>query len=119
MKEVLKPLFYWMYMKRLTPGEENILLILWKLEEASVKEILEHFETAPAYNTVSTLIRILEKKKFVRHKKVGRGYIYKPIISKESYRDYLSTYLLENYFDSKTEELISYFNRNKKLSELL
>lgn len=87
-------------MNRLTPAEEQVMLRLWKLQKASIKEIVELYkDQVPAYNTTSTIVRILERKKFVKHKPVGRGYIYMPKISRESYREYLSEYLLKNYFD--------------------
>lgn len=71
-------------MKQLTKAEEEIMQILWKLEEATVKEIITHFdEPKPAYNTVSTIIRILETKEFVDHRPKGKGYIYFPIVEKK------------------------------------
>jgi BlaI family transcriptional regulator, penicillinase repressor len=87
-------------MDRLTPAEEQVMLRLWKLGKGTVKEIVELYNNpTPAYNTTSTIVRILERKKFIKHKAVGRGYIYMPKISRESYREYLSAYLLKNYFD--------------------
>ena len=60
--------------KQLTKAEEQIMQVLWTLEEASVKEVIEKLpEPKPAYNTVSTIVRILETKEFVGHKPVGRG----------------------------------------------
>ncbi len=86
-------------MERLTPSEEQVMLRLWKLEKATVKEIVELYQSPrPAYNTTSTIIRILERKKFVKHKAFGRGYIYIPRVSKESYREYLIAFCLDNYF---------------------
>lgn len=94
-------------MNRLTPAEEQVMLRLWKLQKASIKEIVELYkDQVPAYNTTSTIVRILERKKFVKHKPVGRGYIYMPKISRESYRDYLSEYLLKNYFDGDKKALV-------------
>ena len=85
-------------MERLTPAEEQVMLKLWKLGKAAVKEIQELYANPkPAYNTTSTIVRILERKKFVRHKAVGRGFIYLPKISQEKYRDFLLNHLLTNY----------------------
>jgi BlaI family transcriptional regulator, penicillinase repressor len=95
-------------MNRLTPAEEQVMLRLWKLQKASIKEIVDLYrDQIPAYNTTSTIVRILERKKFVKHKSVGRGYIYMPKISRESYREYLTDYLLKNYFDSDKDGLIN------------
>jgi predicted transcriptional regulator len=73
----------------------------------------------PAYNTTSTIVRILEKKGFIKHKKKGRGYIYLPKISRENYREYLSKWLLDNYYDGSSQEVVNFFNQRKKLDELL
>lgn len=107
-------------MQRLTQAEEQVMLRLWGLKEATVKDIIQFYPAPkPAYNTTSTIVRILEKKKFIGHKKKGRGYIYFPKISKETYRNYLADWMLDNYFDCSNQEIINYFTRNKRLDELL
>lgn len=107
-------------MQRLTQAEEQVMLRLWGLQEATVKDIIQFYPAPkPAYNTTSTIVRILEKKKFVGHKKKGRGYVYHPLISKETYRNYIADWMLDNYFDCSSQQVINYFNRNKKLDELL
>ena len=99
-------------MNRLTPAEEQVMLRLWKLEKASIKQIVELYkDSIPAYNTTSTIVRILERKKFIKHKSVGRGYIYMPKISRDSYREYLTEYLLKNYFDAEKPLLIEEINK--------
>jgi BlaI family transcriptional regulator, penicillinase repressor len=107
-------------MERLTPAEEKVMLKLWKLEKATVKEIVDLYSNPkPAYNTVSTIVRILERKKFIKHKPVGRGYIYLPKISREQYRDYLANYILAHYFDGNRKEVVSFYNSTLTLSEVL
>lgn len=107
-------------MERLTPAEEKVMLKLWKLEKAVVKEILDCYpDPKPAYNTVSTIVRILERKKFIKHKPVGRGFVYLPKISLEQYRDALAETLLQDYFDGDRKELISYYNSKITLSDVL
>jgi BlaI family penicillinase repressor len=97
-------------MDRLTPAEEQVMLRLWKLEKATVKEIVELYKSPkPAYNTTSTIVRILERKKFIKHKPIGRGYIYMPKISREKYREYLADYLLKNYFDNDKKAVVEHF----------
>ncbi|SFT85299.1 Penicillinase repressor [Lishizhenia tianjinensis] len=92
-------------MQRLTPAEEKVMLKLWQLEVAVVKDILELYEKPrPSYNTVSTIVRILEKKKFIEHKKKGRGYIYMPRVTKMDYSEYLISFLKVNYFDNDVEK---------------
>ena len=93
-------------MDRLTPAEELVMLKLWKLGKGTVKEILALYPVPrPAYNTTSTIVRILERKKFIKHKVVGRGYIYSARVSHEKYRDYLVKHLVVNYFDGNKSEL--------------
>lgn len=105
---------------RLTPSEEQVMLKLWSLEKATVNEILALYEEPkPAYNTVSTIVRILEKKKFIRHKPNGRGYLYSPKISKDDYKAAIAKHLLTHYFDNRPEEIMSYYNSKKSLSDLL
>ncbi|WP_339894528.1 BlaI/MecI/CopY family transcriptional regulator, partial [uncultured Algibacter sp.] len=70
-------------MKQLTKAEEDIMQILWQLKKANVKAIIEEFpEPKPAYNTVSTIVRILENKGFVDYKKEGKGHVYFPLMEK-------------------------------------
>jgi predicted transcriptional regulator len=89
-------------MERLTPAEELVMLKLWKLQKAAVKDIQELFnDPKPAYNTTSTIVRILERKKFIKHRSVGRGYLYTPKVSREKYRKHLLT----NYYDNNKQDL--------------
>ncbi|MCB9223719.1 MAG: BlaI/MecI/CopY family transcriptional regulator [Crocinitomicaceae bacterium] len=107
-------------MQRLTPAEEQVMLRLWGLQEATVQDIINFYPVPkPAYNTTSTIVRILEKKGYIKHKKKGRGYVYAPKISRENYRNYLSKWLLDNYFDGSSQEVVNHFNQHKKLDELL
>jgi predicted transcriptional regulator len=93
-------------MERLTPAEEQVMLRLWKLQKAAVKDIQELFnDPKPAYNTTSTIVRILERKKFIKHRSVGRGYLYTPKVSREKYREYLLKHLLVNYYDNNKQDL--------------
>ncbi len=107
--------------KELTKAEEQVMQILWKLESAFVNDLLEKFpEPKPAYNTVSTIIRILEKKGFVDHEAFGKTHRYFPLISKQ---DYTKTYFknfLSNYFGNSFREMVSFFAKedNMSISEL-
>lgn len=104
-------------MKQLTRAEEEIMQHLWSLKKASVKEVIALFsKQKPAYNTVSTIIRILETKGFVAHEKAGKGYLYYPIISKESYSKQSAHKLVEGYFQGSFKSMISYFTKNKDIS---
>ena len=104
-------------MKKLTKAEEQIMQILWKLEKAFVKDIIIHLpEPKPAYNTVSTIIRIMEKKGFVGYKAYGKTHEYFPVTGKEDYtRKYLRSFV-KDYFSNSYKQMVSFFAREEKLS---
>lgn len=96
--------------KQLTKAEEQLMQVLWNLDEASVKEIIEKLPTPkPAYNTVSTIIRILETKGFVSHKTKGRGHIYFPLIKKTDYSNQTLNKLVDGYFGGSFKNMVSFF----------
>ena len=102
--------------KRLTKAEEEIMQILWDLEEAFVNEIIEKFpEPKPAYNTVSTIVRILVKKKFVAHKSFGKSHQYYPLVSKKEYADKYFSNFVQNYFSNSYQSLVSFLTHQEKL----
>ena len=89
-------------MKRLTPSEEKIMLAIWTFEKCMAKEIIDKLKDETVSNsTVSAMLRVLVKKKFLKHRNVNRKYIYYPKITKESYRELLTRDLLENYYEDK------------------
>ncbi|PQJ79335.1 BlaI/MecI/CopY family transcriptional regulator [Polaribacter porphyrae] len=107
--------------KQLTKAEEQIMQVLWMLKVASVKEVIEKLpEPKPAYNTVSTIIRILETKEFVAHKPEGRGYVYYPIVDKETYSNQSLHKLMNGYFNGSFKSLVSFFvkENNMDINEL-
>jgi predicted transcriptional regulator len=108
-------------MKELTKAEEQIMQELWLLEKAFVKEIVDKLpEPKPAYNTVSTIIRILEKKGFVDHYAYGKTHQYFPLISKTDYTKSYFKNFLSGYFSNSFQEMVSFFAKEDKmtLSEL-
>jgi BlaI family penicillinase repressor len=104
-------------MRELTRAEEEVMQVLWKLKKGFVKDILEHFdEPKPAYNTVSTIVRILQDKGFVSHKAYGRTHEYFPIVSKNEYsKSHLNTFV-NDYFSNSFEKMVSFFAREKRIS---
>ena len=104
-------------MKVLTKAEEQIMQILWKLEKGFVKDILEYLpKPKPAYNTVSTIVRILEKKGFVSHTAYGKTHEYHPVLSKEEYTRKFLKRFVENYFSDSFKEMVSFFAKEKDMS---
>ena len=91
--------------------------ILWDMEKGFVNDIVNTIpDPKPAYNTVSTIIRILEKKGFVSHNAYGKTHEYYPLVSKEEYtKGYLKGFM-KNYFSSSYKNLVSFFSKEDKLT---
>lgn len=104
-------------MKTLTKAEEQVMQVLWELEKAFVKDIVAHLpEPKPAYNTVSTIVRILEKKEFVGHEAFGKSHAYHPLISKPDYSNAAMNRLVTNYFGGSFKQMVSFFVKENDLS---
>jgi BlaI family transcriptional regulator, penicillinase repressor len=104
-------------MKELTKAEEQIMQELWNLEKAFVKDIVDKLpEPKPAYNTVSTIIRILEKKGFVDHYAYGKTHQYFPLVSKTDYTKSYFKNFLSGYFSNSFQEMVSFFAKEDKMS---
>lgn len=105
-------------MRPLTKSEEQVMQILWKINQGFVKDILKEMEDPkPAYNTISTFARILEKKGFVQHKAYGKTHQYYPLVSKDEYRSFTIKNLLKHYFGGSFTQLASFFAKEKKLDQ--
>lgn len=105
-----------MEIKDLTKAEEQIMQVLWQLEKAFVKDVLDELPLPkPAYNTVSTIIRILETKGFIGHEAFGKAHQYYPLVSKEEYKRHATEKLLGNYFENSVESMFSFFVKEDKL----
>lgn len=104
-------------MKQLTRAEEQVMQVLWTLKSAYVRDILDKFpEPKPAYNTVSTIIRILEKKGFVGYNAHGKSHEYFPLITKKIYRKQYFKGFVQNYFENSYQSLTSFFTKEQNLS---
>jgi predicted transcriptional regulator len=103
-------------MKELTKAEDQIMQILWTLEKGFVKDIIEQMpDPKPAYNTVSTIVRILEKKGFVGFKAYGKTHEYFPLIPKEKYTRFYLNNMVKGYFNGSVQNLVSFFAKENKL----
>jgi BlaI family penicillinase repressor len=108
-------------MKQLTKAEEQVMHILWELKEGVIKEVVEGFEEPrPAYTTVATVLKVLEKKGFVDHKTVGNVHLYYTLVSKRDYTRFEFSSLLKDYFSGSFPKLATFFahENNLTLSEL-
>ena len=105
-----------MAIKELTKAEEQVMQLLWQLEEAIVKDIIALMpDPKPAYNTVSTVVRVLEGKGFIDHKAYGNSHVYYPLISEAQYKKFTFDKMMSNYFSNSYESLVSFIADEKKL----
>jgi BlaI family penicillinase repressor len=105
-----------MQIKELTKAEEQVMQLLWQLKEAIVKDIIELMpEPKPAYNTVSTVVRVLEGKGFIGHKAYGNSHVYFPLISEAQYKKFTFDKMMSSYFSNSYESLVSFIANDKKL----
>ncbi len=104
-------------MKKLTRKEEEVMKIFWKLEKAFVKDIVEEYDDPkPHYNTISSLVRLLQDKGIIGYKQYGNTYLYFPLISKEEYRKSFMKQVVSDYFDNSYKSAVAFFVKEKGLS---
>jgi len=104
-------------MKKLTRKEEEVMKILWRLKRAYVKDIIEKYDDPkPHYNTISSLVRLLQDKGIVGYKQYGNTYQYFPLLSKEEYRKSFMKQVVSDYFDNSYKSAVAFFVKEKGLS---
>lgn len=104
-------------MKELTKAEEQVMQILWEIEKGFVKDLISQMEEPkPAYNTVSTIVRILETKGFIGHKEYGKSHRYFPLIKKKDYSRERMNEMVKNYFGDSASQVVSFFTKQKKMN---
>ncbi|MBN1252662.1 MAG: BlaI/MecI/CopY family transcriptional regulator [Bacteroidales bacterium] len=105
-------------METLTKKEEEIMQILWQIKEGFVNDIIKEMEEEkPPYNTISSIVRILEKKGFVDFKSFGKSHMYFPIISKAAYKKHALKKLISGYFDGSYEKVVSFIANEEVIND--
>ncbi|MXV53137.1 BlaI/MecI/CopY family transcriptional regulator [Pedobacter sp. HMF7647] len=106
-------------MEELTKAEERIMQVFWKLQHAFVKDVIEELDESPKppYNTISSIVRILEKKGYLSYKTYGKTYQYFPVMSKQDYGKQSFRKFFSNYFDNSAASLLSFMVKEKELSK--
>ena len=103
--------------KRLTRAEEEIMLVLWDLKEGTIRDVKNELdEPNTPYTTVSTVVRVLEKKGIVGHKAVGTTYLYSPLLNKKEYLKGHLSGIVSNYFDGSFSRLAAFFAKENDLN---
>jgi BlaI family transcriptional regulator, penicillinase repressor len=104
-------------MKEITKAQEDILKALWEIKDGAVSDILNALpEPKPAYNTVATVIKVLEKKGYVSHKTYGKTYVFYAVVSKQEYAQYVIKDTFKGLFNGSFNQMVSYFVKNKEVS---
>ena len=107
-------------MIKLTKAEEEIMQIIWEIGPCTVSDIRDYIEAhkgppKPPHSSISTIVRIVEKKGFLDHKAYGRTYEYRPIIAKEDYSRFSLKKLVSDYFGGSMNQLVSFLVKEKDL----
>ena len=104
-------------MEKLTSKEEHAMQVLWSAGKGFVKDLLENYpEPKPHYNTLSSLIRLLEDKGYIGHKAYGNTHEYFPLISKEEYQREFMSDIVEGYFGKSYKNVVSFFAKEQNIS---
>lgn len=105
------------HMEKLTNKEEEILQVLWEIKKGFVKDVVERMpDPKPHYNTISTIIRNMEEKGYVKHIAYGKTHEYYPVITKEEYRKKYMSKTISNFFGNSYKNAVSFFAKEEKIS---
>jgi predicted transcriptional regulator len=102
----------------LTEAELRVMNVVWDLEEASVNDVLSAMpsRTRPAYNTVLTIMRILERKGYLGHVKEGRAYVYRPLVNREGARRKAVRHIISSFFEDSPRLLMLSLMEDERLT---
>jgi predicted transcriptional regulator len=105
-------------MVKLAKREEQIMQVYWDLGKAYIKEVIPHLpDPKPHYNSVATMVKILEEKGFLDHESVGNIHCYFPVVGREEYQKHAMKDVLSQYFDNSYPRMLAFFAKEQNLSE--
>ena len=105
-------------MIKLAKREEQIMQVYWELGKAFIKEVIPHLpDPKPHYNSVATMVKILEEKGFLGHDTVGNMFRYFPVISRDDYQKHFMKDIVSQYFDNSYPRMLAFFAKEQNLSE--
>lgn len=102
-------------MEKLNVQEEEVMQIVWKMQEGYIKDFLAAMPKPMPYTTLASIVKNLEKKKFLKSKKIANAFIYQPKIDAATYQKYLMKNIVTNYFDSSYKNLVNFFVTSEKI----
>jgi predicted transcriptional regulator len=104
-------------MKEITKAQEEVLKVIWEIENGAVADVLDNFpEPKPAYNTVATVIKVLERKGYVGHRTYGKTHVYYPLVSREEYANHVVREAFTGLFNGSLHQMVSPFIRSRNIS---
>ena len=104
-------------MEKLSIQEEEVMIYIWGLQNCFVKDIVAKFpQPAPPYTTVASIVKNLERKGYVKPKRVGNTYEYTPTIHENEYKRHFMSGVVRNYFENSYKEMVSFFAKDNKIS---
>jgi predicted transcriptional regulator len=104
-------------MQKLAKREEQIMQACWHLGKAFIKDIIAELpDPKPHYNSVATMVRILEEKGFLDHEALGNTFRYYPVISKEQYQKHAFDDIVRQYFNNSYSRMLAFFAKEQKIS---
>ncbi|HEX2606772.1 MAG TPA: BlaI/MecI/CopY family transcriptional regulator [Flavisolibacter sp.] len=105
-------------MVKLAKREEQIMMVFWELEKAFIRDVIPHLpDPKPHYNSVATMVKILEEKGFLGHETVGNVYQYFPLVKWEDYQKLALKDIVSQYFDNSYPSMLAFFAKEQNLSE--
>jgi BlaI family penicillinase repressor len=105
-------------MVKLAKREEQIMQVFWEVEKAFIRDIIPLLpEPKPHYNSVATMVKILEEKGFLNHETIGNMFSYFPVINKEDYQKFALKDVVSQYFDNSYPRMLAFFAKEQNLSE--
>lgn len=105
-------------MIKLAKREEQIMKVFWDLEKAFIRDVIPHLpDPKPHYNSVATMVKILEEKGFLSHETVGNMYCYYPVVSRDEYQKHALKDIVSQYFDNSYPRMLAFFAKEQNLSD--
>lgn len=104
-------------LEKLNKTEEDLMLIIWRLGEATIGNFLEEIpKPKPPYTTLASMIKNLERKNYLCSKRYGNVYVYKPAVSNDDYKKTFMGNVVQDYFKNSYKEMVNFFVKDEKIS---
>lgn len=104
-------------MEKLSIQEEEAMLYIWQSGPCFVKDVVAKYpDPKPPYTTVASIVKNLERKKYVKAKRYGNTYEYTPLVRESEYKRTFLSGVVRDYFENSYKEMVSFFAKDQKIS---